>query len=413
MQTHQRVQQISTLVDLSPTVLYDLHRLRWYGLIYPNRSPWNSFSDDIWDTSPVCGASFGLYEVEPFSHDSEYFDSWEHPPNDLYFDCLEEHLPDSPSHSLDFHDISSCCHYKDCTITSMPTEPFSTISPGAYHAAVHGLSSDLLQSTKYLFPVIFDTGASRSITGDINDFISPPTPLATPMVLGGMAQGLSIAGSGSVRWGFNTGTSTIVVTTHCYYVPDSKVRLMSPQRLFKKSENTGGCFSCKEEHAELAFDGLSIFDIPYDDSNYLPTAIGTNCPPHTSPQLNLCLSDESNQNLSGAQKLLLQWHYRFGHCNFSRVQEILRNLPFVPSQKFEAASRCIIPKCEVCEYAKAHRRPTSGKTSKTDISTNGHLSKIHLRVGQAVSVDHFTSRLSYVRVINWITYLTLSLTMYI
>ena len=52
-----------------------------------------------------------------------------------------------------------------------------------------------------------------------------------------------------------------------------------------------------------------------------------------------------------------------------------------------------IPRCEVCEFSKAHRRPTKGNKTRTNIDTDGSLKVNDLRDGSSVSVDHFESRL--------------------
>jgi hypothetical protein len=53
---------------------------------------------------------------------------------------------------------------------------------------------------KWLLTVIFDMGASLSITHDLGDFVEPPKPLARPMRLGGFANGTKIEGIGIVAW---------------------------------------------------------------------------------------------------------------------------------------------------------------------------------------------------------------------
>ena len=52
-----------------------------------------------------------------------------------------------------------------------------------------------------------------------------------------------------------------------------------------------------------------------------------------------------------------------------------------------------MPRCEVCEYAKAHRQPTHGAKQAINSHTDGSVRANHLRPGSAVSVDHFESRL--------------------
>ena len=112
-------------------------------------------------------------------------------------------------------------------------------------------------------------------------------------------------------------------------------------------------------------------------------------------EINLCVTCEDNQNLTPAKKLLLQWHYRLGHRNIGALQALMRQLPEVfPGPKFAAAakSELPLPRCAVCEYAKAHRKPTHGKTSSPTPEREGALKVNDLRPGSTVSVDHFESR---------------------
>jgi hypothetical protein len=49
-------------------------------------------------------------------------------------------------------------------------------------------------------PVIFETGASLTITPNQHDFAKPPTSLSRPTTLGGMANDLEIKGVGAIVW---------------------------------------------------------------------------------------------------------------------------------------------------------------------------------------------------------------------
>ena len=128
--------------------------------------------------------------------------------------------------------------------------------------------------------------------------------------------------------------------------------------------------------------------------NYSPTSnlhIGyalTTSPDAASAQVNLALLHEDNQNLTAGQKLLLEYHYRFGYTNMQLVQQILRSGVF-PAGKFSAASKCPIPKCAICEYAKGNRRSTRGKTHTPTPVRDGNLKINDLEAGSTISVDHF------------------------
>jgi hypothetical protein len=247
-------------------------------------------------------------------------------------------------------------------------------------------------------PVIFDTGASLAITHDKSDFSGPITASTTDLRLGGMANGLRIEGIGPVTWTFRTATSApITVKGMAYYVPQAKARLLSPQRLCHSKTGQHGRFEGDHQSFRLCFDGQPPLVIEYDERNSLPIGYATFHEPATGPtdlQLNLVLISDLNQNMTAGQKLLLQWHYRFGHLNFPAVQRILRAVPFLFG-KFEAASKCDSAslKCAICEYAKGHRRARHHVHQVTNQTKVGALTIEHLKPGAQVSVDHFESRL--------------------
>ena len=207
-----------------------------------------------------------------------------------------------------------------------------------------------------------------------------------------MANGIRIKGIGIVHWTFIADDgSDLVIRSQCYYVPEAKVRLIIPQRLFKKAAGIVGEFVVTEDDCRLNFKNHPSLQIEYNRSNNLPIAYGRNSRQH-APQVNLCVLDDENQNLTPSMKLLLLWHYRFGHRNMTDVRKLLRVAPF-GTEKFMEASRCESFRCEVCEFAKGKRRPTGGKTSAPNPDSDGALKRGHLRPGAAVSVDHFESRL--------------------
>ena len=102
---------------------------------------------------------------------------------------------------------------------------------------------------------IFDPGASLAIYFDKNDFVGPIKILVNPR-LGGLANGLSIEGIGTVKWKFRTNIAAIVVTSSCYHVPNTRARLISPQRLFCQKLGVTNCFLAEEYCATLEFDKL-------------------------------------------------------------------------------------------------------------------------------------------------------------
>jgi hypothetical protein len=429
--THDRIIALSGAVCLSPIVLLQFHveqAKQSYSLL-PDyfEEKFHDADDQYFDTGDHFFDSFShemggdIPDIDnatagSISVDSDYFgDFLTDDFNDAFFPCWE-----SASHqqheliSLDFQDCIMPeaevsldllrlddlydVNYVNCAFNCHEVPSASNCpSPMAYNATAQGgIDTTIYDDPGGIaacFPIIFDSGASLAISPSKADFVGAIKP--TPgLRLGGMANGMIIEGKGIVEWSFRSGPTTIIVKSECYLVPDSKVRLISPQRLFNRPAGIIGEFSVRWEGAFLKFQGLPKLDIEYDERTKLPTATGRNACLDT-PSLNLCVTSDENQNLSPSAKRLLEYHFRFGHRNMYDCQRILRNSPF-GTDKFLPASKIPFeqrPKCEVCQYAKARRQRLNGKTTVVDKSSEGSLKDNHLRPGAAVSVDHFESRL--------------------
>jgi GAG-pre-integrase domain len=136
----------------------------------------------------------------------------------------------------------------------------------------------------------------------------------------------------------------------------------------------------------------------YDMQNNLPISYG-----RTSGCLNLemsvnevnaCLTDHANQNLSKAQKELLRLHYRFGHISMQRIQAVIRGGQLATTQEQKvthiAASKCDVPKCAACEFAKAKRRTLPGQHAQVvDDLAQGATKHDKLFPGDQIAMDHF------------------------
>ena len=184
----------------------------------------------------------------------------------------------------------------------------------------------------------------------------------------------------------------MAIVLKCYFVPSANTRLLSPQRIFDKQNGQPGKFWGDEEAFYLEYKDKPMITIKYSSDSNLPIAHATTVTHDHSNQVNLTLLDETNQNLTAGQKLLLEYHYRFGHTNMPLVQQILRSEGF-PAGKYAAASKCQVPKCSICEFAKGHRRSTRGHIHTPTPTRDGNLKINDLRPGNTVSVDHFESRL--------------------
>jgi hypothetical protein len=122
-------------------------------------------------------------------------------------------------------------------------------------------------------------------------------------------------------------------------------------------------------------------EVPYCPTWGLPIGEAL-CGPQVEPTVNISVLDEENINISSGKKLLLGWHYRFGHLNFSRVKHLLCHVPFEDT-----------PKCHVCQLAKQSRRSWKSTLHPVVPKRDGALKDGHLVPGAKISVDRFESRL--------------------
>ena len=334
-----------------------------------------------------------IEELISHSEEIDFTDCQQLPWIDSTFDFggLQEH------HSHVFSHIHQQDPLENCTMCDSKQDINQDISPRVLAALSPNTPTlgavDLypLGDTPSSFSVIVDSGASLAISPNEADFVGPIAYYSSERRLGGMAGGMQIKGIGKVAWSVKADDGILTVHSKCYYVPQAKTRLLSPQQLFCASQNINGSFTCRETHASLEFDSVGSLRIDYDSGTYLPVALAKNLT-GSQAQANIAILSEENQNLTPAQKLLLLWHAKFGHKGFGALQRILRAAPFA-SDRFKAAARCETPRCEVCEYAKAHRKGTRGAKQTLNTQTDGNLKLDDVNPGSTVSVDHFESRL--------------------
>jgi Reverse transcriptase (RNA-dependent DNA polymerase) len=275
--------------------------------------------------------------------------------------------------------------------------PTSSVSRTQPPSTIH------LGDTSY-FPIIWDTGASVCLTYDPTDFIGPIEPPPTTMVLKGLGSGLTITGTGMVNWYLLVGNgSTRKFTVRAYLVPSATNRLLSPQSYLqstypngqpdsRSSESWGGT----ESHFWLrGHESLPDILVPYDNHNNLPISYGLNSKllKDRENEVNSCITEDRNQNLTPSQKELLKWHFKLGHASLPAVQALLKGGRLAQSESqtnlHRQVGRCILPKCASCQIGKARRQSSPGTIRHVDPAHDGTLKSGNLLPGARVSVDHF------------------------
>jgi Reverse transcriptase (RNA-dependent DNA polymerase) len=266
------------------------------------------------------------------------------------------------------------------------------------------LTGGSLQSDTDTFEVIWDTGASMSISHTTQDFVGEIDWFQTPKTAVGIASGLKILGKGKINWllKLNNGRSHMI-EIEAYYCPTSQRRLLSPQQLQQHLRHTD---SSNKLSIEITADSLivrqrkGVFYVEYSPSNNLPisfaTARDSSMIELSVAEVNACLTAAACQNINNAQKELLRSHFKLGHLSMQRIQSVLRTGVLTVNKSDRAlhlaASKCEIPKCAACEFAKARKKPLPGQRIKMEDSKfDGNTSKGILLPGQCIAVDHFVS----------------------
>ena len=255
--------------------------------------------------------------------------------------------------------------------------------------------------------VIWDSGASISITHSRQDFVGPIENTPVGVKLQGLAKGVNVKAKGHVAWSFIDATGMLrTLKLPALYVPDSKVRLLSTSSLLKtypgESIKLGkdrlvlsGQGSKGGVHRRNAIEVLIQQDsnLPMSTLFQEPTADKPERQERAFPAAQTVVSP-FNTNLSEAEKELLRWHYKLGHLSQKKVQFLLRTGVLANTERTRrlhaAASRLHhLPLCTSCQYGKQRRRPAPGLRRTVVTDREGALKHNDLFPGENVSVDHF------------------------
>jgi hypothetical protein len=191
--------------------------------------------------------------------------------------------------------------------------------------APHMLREELEDGSS--FEVVWDSGASHSITHCKEDFHGEIKNPGIIKKLTGLARGLNIKGVGTVAWTFlNADGDPRTIMVPAYYVPGSPVRLMSTAQVLQLNP---------DESIVLSGNSATLSGVEDDPARRPVIAYvnpASNIPSSTCYRLNdvqhvataLCnftaAVDPLNVNLSEPEKELLRWHQRLGHLGFNKVQ---------------------------------------------------------------------------------------------
>ena len=171
--------------------------------------------------------------------------------------------------------------------------------------------------------LVFDTGASVSITNELSDFVSWDAESDVPKLQGITTQAV-VRGFGTVRWTVRDDNGrSHDIETDAYYVPAAKIRLLSPQRYLRQRKV--GSFVLQPNQTTFYFDSKSPLSFTSLNKQNVGLPITSlhrrrNTAWLEAAQLGADVLEPSNSNLTSSQKELLDWHYRLAHFNLSWIQ---------------------------------------------------------------------------------------------
>jgi hypothetical protein len=263
-------------------------------------------------------------------------------------------------------------------------------------------------------PIVFDTGASFSVTPVRSDFVADLTKSEVD-AMKGLTDSVHVEGMGWVEWSIRDVFGRIhVVRTQAYYVPKASIRLFSPQTYFQQDDSESCTFD-KDSLTLTTADGVRL-QFPYHPSSNLPLmyveqdVVQAGLTAHHFQFLRQAGSLESitklchdnNHNLSKPQKELLLWHNRLGHAGFHWIQDLMRvqksdivgetaDPPLVHT-KISGVANTTQPVCPACQMAKQHQR-TPGSQRVTNVPEfDMAIRKEDLHPGDCVSVDQYVCK---------------------
>ena len=251
------------------------------------------------------------------------------------------------------------------------------------------------------FPIIWDSGASISVTNDKADFLTFTKVSPRHKNVMGVAQGLKFSGFGEVLLSFLDEKGTLrSFKLPALYIPSATTRLLSTTSLLQSYSGE----LIQQTRRGMRLSGTSdgqqnAVDATINPNNNLPTSTG-NSHGKVMEVANTLINTVSttaatNTNLGPAEKELLCWHNRLGHIGMQKVQFLMRTGVLATSEATRrlhaAASKLTnLHLCSACQFGKQCRRPEPGKTTTTVVrERDGALKDRCLLPGQTVSVDHF------------------------
>ena len=268
------------------------------------------------------------------------------------------------------------------------------------------------------FKVLWDSGASISISNNRSDFVEFTS---NPVVsrCRGIGSNAKVEGQGIVEWNIKDVHGHVrVLRLRALFIPTSDVRLLSTADLLQAYPG-----ETVTQHADrIILSGISgdhrrnpvvielngatnLFESPCVHTSEATAAMASvqipfgTIHPSNHPQAFAAVATISieNSNLSAPEKELLRWHQRLGHIAFSKVRHLFRagilsNTEATRRLHRQAVTITTTPKCAACCFGKQCQRTSVRSTRSQSVRDRPPVIRAEmLSPGQLVCVDHFVS----------------------
>ena len=222
--------------------------------------------------------------------------------------------------------------------------------------------------------VIFDTGDTYSCSSNNGYFVNIEEKMFLRN-LKGIEKGLDFSGFGIVKYSDRSDSGNMVaLRAQAYYITGlpNYLCMIYPQFISTLGGYKGTFIAhCHNDHDSYTENNLKEdkpgwqkakplerVNIKYDPKNNFPThdVIIPNQRENKDItfKTTVCVTKESNQNLTSSQKYQLQWYFILGHLGFQHVQWLIRTWHLKVQLNTKLVYNCERPKCDACEFVKGH-----------------------------------------------------------
>ena len=250
------------------------------------------------------------------------------------------------------------------------------------------------------FPMIWDSGASISVTTNKADFLTFTKVGPRHNNIMGVVQGLKFSGFDEVLWSFLDEKGTLrSFELPALYIPNATTPLLSTMSFLQSYSGELIQQTSRGMRLSGTSDGQqNAVEATINPNNNLPTSTGCSYG-KVMVAANTLINTVSttaatNTNLGPAEKELLRWHNCFGLIGMRKAQFLMQTGVLATSEATRrlhtAASKLTnLPLCSACQFGKQRRRPEPGKTTTVVSERDGALKDQRLLPGETVSMDHF------------------------